>query len=380
MNPIPFWVVLGLSMTSWLLYPAFLTLLSLLRREPNWTEPREWPRVSVLIAARNEVAVIADRIRNLLGQDYPGKIDILIGSDCSDDGTDEVVRSFEGDGVILYRSSERRGKPLMIQDLLGLSYGEILVFTDADTVFAPDTVRRLVLPYSDPGVGCVDGSRRNSLEGPSCESVYWRYERAIKRLCSRWGAVLGATGAVFSLRRDAFRPLSPRRADDFELAVMARMQGYRCVFSDLAVAAEPSPDDSSQYRRMVRIVSWMMVSCLLLMGRALAAGRLFLFLQLLCHKLLRWFSGILLAGATVLAGFLFSVSPVYSIIFSGLCLFHALAVVGRLSACRLPSKLLFPFYFWLMNMAAIEGIFRTLCGRPVETWESGRSINGGSGA
>ncbi len=380
MSPVPFWTILGLFLLSWLLYPLLLALLSLFRRKQSWVEPKEWPKVSVLVAARNEETVISARIRNLLEQDYTGEIEILIGSDCSDDGTDEVVRSFADDGVILFRSPERRGKPLMISDLLALSSGQILIFTDADTVFAPDTVRKLVLPYSDPAVGCVDGSRRNSLDGPTCESVYWRYERAVKRLCSRFGAVLGATGAVFSLRRDAFLPLTPRRADDFELAVMARVLGYSCVFSEKAVAVEPSPDDDRQYSRMVRIVSWMMVSCLLLMGRALRAGRFGLFTQLLVHKLLRWFSGLFLLSATVLAGMLLASGTVYVSAFVMLCLFHVLAAAGKLTGGRLPSKLLFPYYFWLMNLASLEGIFRTVSGRPVETWDSDRTDEGGSGS
>ncbi len=368
MNPAYFWIVLGLSSVSWFIYPLFLCFFAFIRKKPLWIEPAEWPSVSVLVAARNEENVIARRIENLLAQDYPGRMEILIGSDASNDTTDEIVRSYAVHEVILFRSPERIGKPLIIQELLKLSGNDIIVFTDADTEFAVDAVKELVLPYGNPGVGCVDGSRMNSLDGTTCESTYWKYEKTIKKLCSRFGAVLGATGAIFSLRRNLFMPAAPNRADDFELAVMTRVQGYSCVFNERAIAVERSPSDSSQYHRMVRIVSWMVISCVLLMGKALKNGKSLLFLQLLVHKMLRWFSGMLILGATVLSGILAG-SPVYTTVFILMCSFHLLAAAGLLLKNRLPSKFLFPYYFWLMNIASIDGIFRTLTGNPVEMWE-----------
>ena len=368
--PALFWVSAGLFLSSWMMYPLLLAVLSLVFRKHDdaWPDPEEWPDVSVLIAARNEKDVIAARIENLLDQDYAGRVQVLVGSDRSDDGRDGIVAGYSGRGVVLHRSGRRIGKPMMMSELVELASGSVLIFTDADTVFAGDTVTQLVRPYTRPEVGCVDGSRRNSLDGETCESVYWRYEKAVKSLCSRLGAVLGATGAVFSIRRDLYRPLSPRRGDDFELAVMARIQGYDCVFNPRAVAMEPSPDDSRQYSRLVRIVSWMVVSCMLLMYRSLRAGRFAVFLQLLVHKLLRWFSGVFLIAATVFSGLLYGSVP-YRTVFLLLCLFHAAAAMGYLLRGRIPSKLLFPYYFWLMNGAAIDGILRALTRNPVETWE-----------
>jgi len=370
MNSFIFWMFLCLFLSSWLAYPIILLVASLFFRKysTSWSEPEDWPSVSVLIAARNEASVIAARIQNLLDQEYAGNLEILIGSDCSDDETDAIALSFSDRGVILYRSEERLGKPLMMQKLRELSSGEILVFSDADTVFSRQTVRELVIPYSLPSIGCVDGSRRNSLSDSTCESVYWKYETAVKKLCSSLGGILGATGAVFSIRNGLFLPLSKRRADDFELAVMVRMQDYSCVFNEAAAAKEPSPDDSVQYRRMVRIVSWMSVSCIMLMAEALRKGKLLLFMQLLIHKTLRWCSGLFLAAATVFAGIL-SASSFYLVLFLLMSFFHAAAAAGRLLRERLPSKLLFPYYFWLMNIAALDGILRTLTGNPVDTWE-----------
>ena len=188
------------------------------------------------------------------------------------------------------------------------------------------------------------------------------------------GAVLGATGAVFSLRRSLYLPLTENRADDFELAVMTRLQGRTCVYNEHAAALEPSPKDDRQYGRMVRIVSWMVVSAFYLMFRALRRGRVLLFMQLTVHKLLRWLSGFFLGVCTLMAGLLSS-SPFYLASFVLLMVFHLLAAAGRLFGERLPSKLLFPYYFWLMNTAALHGILRTLTGNPVEKWERQRGQN-----
>lgn len=367
-----FWICAGLLFVHYVGYPVLLAVLPARRRRCKEPGPGEWPVVSVLIAARNEEKVIGARLDNIRSQDYPGTIEILVGSDASTDATDAIVAARASEGVTLVRSETRAGKPRIIQMLASLARGQVFVFTDADTVFGPDTVRELVVPLADPAVGCVDGSRRNSLSTETCESVYWKYEKWIKGLCSRLGAVLGATGAVFSLRREAFIPLSEDRADDFELAVMARIAGYDCVFAPEAVAMEPAPDDRAQYRRLVRIVSWMSTSCMKLALRAVSAGRPLIALQLLVHKVLRWKTGFMIIAATASAGLLWHPWP-YAASFSLLMIFHAAAAAGAASHGSLPSKLLFPYYFWLMNSASMAGLLRSLAGRPVETWERKRA-------
>jgi len=368
-----FWLLSGLVLLNYGVYPLALLLLGALapRRGAPGRAAGGLPDISVLVSARNEEHNIASRIDNLLSSDYPGRMEILVGSDASDDSTDSIVAARAGDGVRLVRSDTRAGKPRMLQRLAAEARGSVFVFTDADTVFARDTVRLLAEPFSDPSVGCVDGSRRNSLDSETCESLYWRYERWIKQSCSRLGAVLGATGAVFALRREAFMPLAPDRSDDFELAVMARIQGFSAVFSRGAVAMEPAPDDSRQYRRMVRIVSWMSVSGLMLFARALKRGRGWLALQLVVHKMLRWLAGYFLILATITAGLLWG-DPLYGTAFALLAVFHLLALAGLLSRGRLPGKLLFPYYFWLMNWASMEGLARAAARRPVETWDRER--------
>jgi cellulose synthase/poly-beta-1,6-N-acetylglucosamine synthase-like glycosyltransferase len=365
-----FWTAVGLLVLHYALYPALLALFSSFARPSTPAAEGFRPGVSVLISARNEEKHIGARIENLLTQDYAGSVEILVGSDASTDATEEIVRGYESRGVRLLVAEKRAGKPRMLQALRKLASGEILVFTDADTVFAPHTISSLVRPFSDHRTGCVDGVRLNSLDRSTCESTYMKYERWIKSMCSRLGTVLGGTGAVFALRADAFMPLTEDRADDFELAVMARVLGYRCVYEREAVAMEPTPDDRAQYRRMVRIVSWMSGSGARLIVRAARAGRPGLVLQLLVHKILRWLSGFFLSGATLCSGLLaLGDAPLYGSVFILLMAFHMAALLGMLTGNRLPGPLKFPFYFWLMNAASMVGIVRMATGNPVETWD-----------
>lgn len=329
-----------------------------------------YPMVSVLVAARNEEKCIGLRIENLLQQDYPAdRYEILVASDVSGDGTDEIVRSFAERGVRFLRSETRKGKSALMVELSKTAKGEILVFTDANTMFRENTVRELVEPFADPGVGCVDGSKQNSLDNTTCESVYWRYEQLLKGLGSKLGAVLGATGAVFAVRKSLYRPADPSRADDFETAVLTRVQGFACLYNPRAIAAEPTPDDTSQYHRLVRIVSWMIASAFSLLGRALRNGRIGLAMQLLIHKLLRWVMGVFAILASV-AGLLTGFFDGYmNPIFLSVAAFNLLAIAGMFLGSGVPSLFRLPYFFWLMCTASLSGVMKAVRARSAAIWD-----------
>lgn len=351
-------------------YPAALFLLAALFGKRSSPGLAVFPRVSCLVAARNEAGCIAARLDNLLLQDYPqDRLEIIVGSDASSDQTEAIVGSYASKGVLLYRSGERAGKSDIMIRLRDLATGEILVMTDANTVFRGDTVRRLVEPFSDPSVGCVDGSRRNSLDEGTCESAYWRYETLLKKLCGKLGAVLGTTGAVFALRKEAFMPAGPKRADDFELGVMVRMQGKRCVYNGNAVALEPSETDSSQYRRMVRIVAQYFGMAVRFFFMALFRGRFGLALQLLVHKILRWQIGAFALIGSVCLFILRDAGTFYQVLWFLSLGFHALALAGAWLGKKLPTPLLLPFYFWLMGISAIHGTIKLLLRGPTLLWD-----------
>jgi len=365
-----FWVCVGMILLPMVVYPAFMFVLGLLFHRGNGHSYNEYPFVTVMVAARNEEKCIRERIQNLLSQDYPKQsFEILVASDISTDRTDEIIKSFADRGVRYFRFDKRMGKSALMVKLSGFAKGEILVFTDANTQFSPNTVRELVEPFADPRVGCVDGSKQNSLDSVTCESIYWRYERMLKALGSRIGAVLGATGAVFAVRKDLYRPVNPARADDFETAVFARIQGYSCLYNPKAVAAEPTPENSIQYHRLVRIVSWMIGSAFSLFGKAVKAGKYGLAFQLAVHKILRWNMGVFAFIASA-AGLLMAVydSPA-NILFISVTVFNMIALAGGVAGNRIPSFLRLPYFFWLMCIASLSGVIKAVTSQAVSVWD-----------
>ncbi len=363
-------VSVGLILVPMVFYPLFMLLMGTLAGRRFKGSFEEYPMVSVMVAARNEEKCIANRIRNLLEQDYPrNRYEILVASDVSTDSTDSIVKSFSDERVRFLRSEERLGKSALMVELSKLARGEILVFTDANTEFRANTVRELVEPFADPRVGCVDGSKQNSLNNITCESIYWRYEQMLKALGSRVGAVLGATGAVFAVRKSLYDPPDPSRADDFETAVTTRVKGFMCVYNSEAVAAEPTPDNSSQYHRLVRIVSWMMGSAFSLMGKALKRGRIGLFLQLAIHKVLRWNMGIFAITASLAGIFLGFTDSFTNPLFLSVVIFNLLALAGKLMKGSMPYALKLPFFFWLMCSASLMGVFKALTARSEAIWD-----------
>lgn len=364
-----FWVCVGMILLPMVVYPFIMYLLGLFFSRGNGFSFQEYPVVSVMIAARNEEKCIGERLQNLLLQDYPkDRYEILVASDVSTDKTDEIIESFEN-GVTFLRSEKRMGKSALMVELSKIARGEILVFTDANTQFNPDTVRELVEPFADPAVGCVDGSKQNSLNSITCESIYWRYEQLLKALASKLGAVLGATGAVFAVRKSLYSPIDPARADDFETAVSTRIQGYTCLYNSRAVAAEPTPDNSIQYHRLVRIVSWMIGSAFSLFGKAVKGKRYGLALQLAVHKILRWNMGIFAIIASV-AGILLAIydSP-FNFPFISVAFFNMIAVAGKVAGNRIPSSLRLPYFFWLMCLASLSGVARSVTSRATSVWD-----------
>jgi len=254
-------------------------------------------------------------------------------------------------------------------ELSKIAKGEILVFTDANTQFTPSTVGELVNPFSDPSVGCVDGSKQNSLDSVTCESIYWRYEQMLKALGSKIGAVLGATGAVFAVRKSLYNPQDPSRADDFETAVSTRIQGFACLYNSKAIAAEPTPDNSSQYYRLVRIVSWMMGSALALLGKAIKSKKYGLALQLAVHKILRWIMGVFAIIATVSGILLAFYNSPTNVLFISVTVFNLLALSGKILGNRIPSFLRLPYFFWLMSLASLSGVAKAVTSQAAAVWD-----------
>jgi cellulose synthase/poly-beta-1,6-N-acetylglucosamine synthase-like glycosyltransferase len=341
---------------------------------PPDPERDSWPRVSVLVAARNEAAVIERRLRNLLDQDYPpGQLEVLVASDASDDGTDEIVRRFEGSGVRLVRQGERAGKTAAINCIAPLAVGDILVQTDANVSFSRGAVRSLVAAFDDASVGLAIGelvySNTDNPDVAAGEGLYWRFETWIKKVEAERGLLAVANGGIYALRRALWRRLPPAIAGDAAEPLLAAASGYRTVIAAGAVAYERAAESrGEEFQRKVRIIA-QQVACARWLGfsalpRRIAWGYI-------SHKLVRYAVPLLalLAGAAGAASGW--AGSMLGVAFAALAAApFALAPLGLLALPGLPGRLLrIPLYFTVVNAAAVAGVWRGLAGRAPAAWE-----------
>lgn len=374
-----FMVALGLILYSYFGYPVLLWILTVGKRKARTRLPSELPTVSVIITAHDEQEVIEEKIQNSLNLNYPkDKLEIIVASDGSTDGTNAIVRRYQDKGVILLALSERVGKTVAQNEAVKVARGDLLVFSDANGIYDQNAVLELIRPFSDPAVGCVSGELQYSNpEGTGAgrgESLYWRYEQFLKRKESLLGSLLGANGSIYAVRRRLFAPLDPDIISDFILPLQVYKMGYQVKYEPRAMSMEQScVQFSDEFKRRKRIVARSL--------RGLASERdllnpfkygIFAF-QMTSHKLLRWGVPLLLAAMFISNGFLLGEGP-YALFFGLQLAFYGLGIVGSLFASRLNVAGVFyiPAYFCLMNLGVLAGIASYLKGGAPVTWESVR--------
>ncbi|MBI2358769.1 MAG: glycosyltransferase family 2 protein [Deltaproteobacteria bacterium] len=372
----------GLLFYAYGAYPIFLWLLGcLLRSEGSErSEPKQWPKVSIILSAYNEERIIAERIKNLLKLDYPlDLIEILIGSDGCTDRTCEIVDSFARRGIRLIAFTERRGKASVLNDLLSAARGEVVVLTDANTFFDPEAVRELVRAlWRSPSAHAVVGrlELRSSAGSGNLDGLYWRYETWIKILESRLGAVLGANGAIYAFRREKYQPL-PKEAivDDFLIPMLMRLRsGGKIFFIPSAKAWETSPERvGDEFRRRVRIGAGDF-QALLWTWRLLLPWKGMIALSYLSHKVLRWFGPWLLLlgfGANLwLLG-----HPFFQLLFFGQISLYVLGLCAALFR-RVPilgAAASGARYFLVLNAGLFLGFGRFTLGIARPFWSTARA-------
>ncbi len=318
-------------------YPALMFAISRLSPRPVIRADIQ-PRVSLIIAARNERRDIAAKLENALALDYPKDLlQIIVASDCSDDGTDEIVRGLADRGVILSRQRARDGKTRAQHRAALISNGDILVFSDATTRLEPDALRKLLRAFADPSVGCVAGRLVYRPEGSSvvatgCRS-YWDYESLLKSWESAAGSIVGVSGCFYAVRRSCYAKLASDMIDDFVIATEMRLHGLRAVYEPEAVCAESANHRGrDEFRMRVRVIEQTM-NALQRYGRLLDARKhgMFMF-QIFCHKTLRYSIPMSLVLAFIANSLALGAAPFYQCAFGRLREIHARRGAGRLGA------------------------------------------------
>jgi cellulose synthase/poly-beta-1,6-N-acetylglucosamine synthase-like glycosyltransferase len=357
-------------------YPLALTLLGRLRPRPRRRAPLELP-LSVIVAAHDEVEVIADKVANVLASDYPARLlEVIVASDGSEDGTVEAARDA---GATLVLDLPRVGKLRALNRAEQAASGEILVFTDADSMFEGGTLRRLVSNFADEQVGGVAANVVRFVEEDGRpvargEGLYWRYERLLKRLEDRVGSVVSASGHLYAVRRSLFTPSAQTAGtDDFLISSAVVRQGGRLAFDEEARVLVATPEEGgTELRRKVRVMNRGLRSALAL-GDGLLPTRTGLYaIEVVFHKLLRRFVGFFLLALLVSSVALAAADPTGWLVLAPQLAFYALAAGGGLLSNTRWGRLKplwVPYFFCLANAAAALAVLSLLAGVRFELWE-----------
>jgi GT2 family glycosyltransferase len=371
-----FWlafVVLGYVCVG---YPILARIRAAINPRTRRRAPIE-PTVTVIVAAHNEADRVDRRLRNLLALDYPtDRLEVVLGSDGSTDDTVSRARPFESAGVIVHEFVERRGKPALLNTLVPRASGDIVVFADARQRFDPLAIRALVANFADPAVGAVSGelimSATSDAElGGEGAAMYWNYEKLIRSTESRGGSTVGATGAIYAIRKSLFEPLPDDTIlDDVLIPIRIARQGYHVVFEPAAKAFDLAPPSAhAELARKARTIGGTFQ--LFARERWLLNPRLNpLWFETVSHKALRLAIPILLATLLVTNLALLDAWP-YLVTMAGQVAFYlaAAAGYGHRHARRHRLILKLPYTMCLLSWATVVGFFRFVTDDQEVTWE-----------
>ena len=336
------------------------------------------PTVSMVVAVYNEAAVIEEKLKNLTLSKYPQEnIEFLFGSDGSTDRTNEILARSVVPGLRFSPFGTRRGKVAVLNELIANARGEIIVFSDANTFYAENTVQQLVDHFADPAIGGVCGKLVLKPDpealGGKGESSYWEYENWLKHLESDYYTILGATGGVYAIRKRLYKPLPTIRSvtDDFVIPLNVVQQGFRVKYVASALAFEKTADSiAGEFRRKARIGAQNFNS-IREFAPLLSPRSGFVSFALWSHKMLRW--GVPFLGAVmVMTSFMLALhADLYRLILLGEGLFLAVALIGLLAEKKRFSMgvLSLPYYLVAMNTALFVGFVKFLFRRQQSTWE-----------
>jgi cellulose synthase/poly-beta-1,6-N-acetylglucosamine synthase-like glycosyltransferase len=372
-----FWSGAALLFYTYAGYPLLLALVSRLRFRPvrraQWT-----PSVSVIITAYNEERDLAAKLENTLLLDYPAdKLEIIVASDCSADRTDEIARQYSTRGVRLCRQTERLGKTSAQNMAVEQAHGEVILFSDATTLYNRDVLRVMLPSFADETVGCVAG--RLVYVDPTDSSVgqgarsYWGYETFLKQHESRICSLIGASGCLYAVRRSAYVPMYPEACSDFLIATKMVEQGLRAVYEPAAVCTEETNKRTDKELRMrVRVITQTFTD--LWRHRAMMnpfrSG--FYAVQLISHKVLRYLVPVFLLIIFLSSLALAPRSLLYALVALAQICFYAAAFLSWLiesRGFRRNRLLALPQYFVLANLASLIAFYKFLSGERYARWE-----------
>ncbi len=374
-----FWLSLAMVVYIYVGYPVVIKLIAA-RPKTIASDVAHQPTVSILIAAFNEEKEIENTIRNKLALDYPqDKLEIIVVSDESEDRTDEIVENIAKDSAIsikLVRQIPRKGKTSGLNLIVPEAMGEIIVFSDANSLYAPNALSELVKNFADMKVGYVTGkmvytSEDGSLVGDGCSS-YMKYENWLREQETKVGSIVGVDGGVDAMRRELYETLNADQLPDFVQPLKVAEKDYRVIYEPSALLKEEALDDPGrEYSMRVRVslrALWALHDMRQLLN-PLKHG-VFSF-QLISHKLLRYLAFIPLIWAFMANCFILDEGAIYVLAFLGQIAFYGLAYKGKQSTTdeNAPVYYTLPYYFTLLNVACLHASWRYIKGEKQVIWK-----------
>jgi cellulose synthase/poly-beta-1,6-N-acetylglucosamine synthase-like glycosyltransferase len=374
-----FWLSILLIGFSYIIYPILIALAaktfgrSQIVKEIS--EVTQWPEVAVVIAAFNEEQDIKKRVENLLAQDYPSdKITYLIGSDGSTDNTNQILAQFSDSRLNAQLFEVNRGKASVLNNLIELVKQPIVIFSDANTHFETDAIKRLVAHFENDRVGAVCGELNlyNVGDNDNKDSTYWRYEQFLKDKEGQLNALLGANGAIYAIRTHLYTPIPVNTVvDDFLIVMNVAKEKYSIVYDKSALAHEEiAPSIAEESKRRIRIGT----------GNYQAFTRLYWalnpfigwrFFSYFSHKVLRWFTPHLMI-TTLMCNVILIGNTFYNTTLLIQIIGYSIAIWGQKTSNKgesIPSSIALLTFFVSMNFALLQGFYRFAFKNVKGTWQ-----------
>ena len=357
-------------------YPALVFFVGILHNRKIKKGAFE-PHVTILIAAYNEESNIEATVRNKLGLDYPKeKLEIIVVSDGSTDRTDEIVKQYKQRDVKLFRQEPRAGKTAALNMAVPKAVGEILVFSDANSIYQSDVLLRLMQNFKDESVGYVTGKMiydnpDGTTIGDGC-TAYMKYENGLRNLETKLGSIVGVDGGIDAMRKELYQPMKPDQLPDFVLPLKAVEQGYRIVYEPTAILKEPglsSPKDEYKMRLRVFLRAlWALSDMRHLL--TFTGSKLFAW-QLWSHKGLRYLCFLFLLGAYLTNLALWSSGAFYKLFFilQDICYLGAIMSPLVDKNGRKSRVLYLLYYFVILNLASAHAFIKFLLRQKKVVWE-----------
>jgi len=363
-----FWLSFIFILYTYIGYPVVLYILNILFKKERVKNSAYEPNVSVVIAVYNEEKYIERRIRSLLSQGYPkDKFEIIIVSDGSTDTTIEKVKSFSDKTVKLFSYSPKRGKAEALNLGISKAEGEIIVFSDARQVFSEGAIKELVSNFCDETIGGVSGELELLLDEANHAGqgvgMYWKYEKLLRKLESSFDSAVGATGAIYAIRKELYEPIPTCTVlDDFWVPLQIILKGYRIIFDfDAKAYDKVFPDLKIEYDRKVRTLAGN-YQAFIMIKELFNIRKNRVFLQFISHKVFRLL--IPYALISILISNFFLAKGFYLVFLITQLSFYLMALACRVSSGSLHKNRLINFSntFVMLNMAAVIGLVRFIEG------------------